>query len=243
MNYEEKRELRLQISQLLADAGLNKGVVKEMVEKEIANKVDQSINETLKRLDAQSSTGSYISEEVERYIKGSSTWYNIHDAVKKELSKRIINVQFSDKVVPVIPEATKAEPAVPAEPKDYIIKYQVLVDGECGQYTINAPTSLFSCVKFILKGFLFPASKIFIVKHAIKEIDDEKPAGAYICIFKRLESKDYPNAYDLEFSHREDEYGDGTIKTVHISNLYDYRSYPEDLVDIIEKNAEDIPLD
>lgn len=241
MNYEEKRELRLQISQLLADAGLNKGVIKEMVEKEIANKVDQCINDTLKRLDAQSSTCSYISDEIEKYINGH-TWYNIHDAIKSELSKRIINVQFSDKVVPVIPEATKTEPVVPDEPKDYIIKYQVLVDGNYGQYTISAPMSLFSCVKLILKGFLFPASKIFITKHVIKEIDDEKPIGTHICVFKHAESEGYPNAYDLEFGRRKDEYGNNTIITQYIPNLYDYRSYPEDLVDIIEKNTEDTSL-
>lgn len=31
MNFEEKRELRLQISQMLADVGLNQGTLKEMV--------------------------------------------------------------------------------------------------------------------------------------------------------------------------------------------------------------------
>ena len=35
MTYEEKRELRLQISQLLADAGLNQKVIKDIVEEEM----------------------------------------------------------------------------------------------------------------------------------------------------------------------------------------------------------------
>ena len=37
MTYEEKRELRLQISQLLADAGLNQKTIKDIVEEEIKN--------------------------------------------------------------------------------------------------------------------------------------------------------------------------------------------------------------
>ena len=40
MNYEEEKELRLQISQMLTDAGLNQAVIKEMVEKTIKAKVD-----------------------------------------------------------------------------------------------------------------------------------------------------------------------------------------------------------
>lgn len=35
MTYEEKRELRLQISQLLADAGLNQKTIKDIVEEVI----------------------------------------------------------------------------------------------------------------------------------------------------------------------------------------------------------------
>ena len=43
MTYQEKRELRLQISQLLADAGLNQKAIKDMVETEVKNKVDRAI--------------------------------------------------------------------------------------------------------------------------------------------------------------------------------------------------------
>ena len=38
MMYEEKKEIRKQMAQLLADAGLNQGTIKEMVETEIKNK-------------------------------------------------------------------------------------------------------------------------------------------------------------------------------------------------------------
>ena len=47
MTYEEKRELRLQISQLLADAGLNQKAIKEIVEEEIRNKHDRYFNKTM----------------------------------------------------------------------------------------------------------------------------------------------------------------------------------------------------
>ena len=39
MTYEEKRELRLQISQLLADAGLNQKTIKDIVNEEVRSKV------------------------------------------------------------------------------------------------------------------------------------------------------------------------------------------------------------
>ena len=60
MTYEEKRELRLQISQLLADAGLNQGTIKEIVEEEIRNKVQRALDQTIKSLNAQSSSGDYF---------------------------------------------------------------------------------------------------------------------------------------------------------------------------------------
>ena len=41
MNYEEKRALHIEISQMLADAGLNQGEIKRIVEEEIKNKVDR----------------------------------------------------------------------------------------------------------------------------------------------------------------------------------------------------------
>lgn len=95
MNYEEKRELRLQISQLLADAGLNQATIKEMVENEIRNKVDRSITQTLAKLDKESSGGDYIRDRITDYLKHD---YNarayIATAIKKELQNRIIKVGF-----------------------------------------------------------------------------------------------------------------------------------------------------
>ena len=95
MDYEEKREIKKQISQLLADAGLNQGRLKEIVEEEIRHKVNRAIDQTLASLDAQSRSGSYIIDTVNSYFSGTNNsriWYNIESAVKEELKKRVINV-------------------------------------------------------------------------------------------------------------------------------------------------------
>ena len=80
MTYEEKRELRLQISQLLADAGLNQGTLKEMVEKEIQNKVDRAVQQTVEPM-----VNQFFSN---RYIIGNCA----ERAIKEELKNRVINV-------------------------------------------------------------------------------------------------------------------------------------------------------
>ena len=101
MYNEEKRELRLQISQLLADAGLNQKTIKDTVEKEITNKVERAIEQVFKHLDSQTSSGSYIGEWVERYLKYSfSLKDEIRKQIKSELSNKIISVEFNDMVKP-----------------------------------------------------------------------------------------------------------------------------------------------
>lgn len=84
MTYEEKRELRLQISQLLADAGLNQQSLKEMVEKEVKNKVNRAVEQ-------------YVEPEVRnfmnnRYIIGNC----VERAMKEELKNRVIQVVLKD---------------------------------------------------------------------------------------------------------------------------------------------------
>lgn len=98
MNYEEKRELRLQISQLLADAGLNQKVIRDMVEKEIENKVRSSVDNVLAHLDATCSSGNYISQLVVNRIQNDYAMRTrILDAVKEELGSRIIQVKFDSR--------------------------------------------------------------------------------------------------------------------------------------------------
>lgn len=96
MNYEEKRELRLQISQLLADAGLNQKNVKDMVDKEIVNKVERAIDQKLKVLDSQCSCGNYIEERLNKIFTSSNMNYNISTIIKEELKNRVIQVVLKD---------------------------------------------------------------------------------------------------------------------------------------------------
>lgn len=97
MNYEEKRELRLQISQLLADAGLNQGTIKEIVEQEIRNKVDRAIEQVIKNLNSQCKSGDYVKERIEKLF--SNTYLNqsaFDRVVKEELKNKVIKVVVRD---------------------------------------------------------------------------------------------------------------------------------------------------
>ena len=97
MNYEEKRELRLQISQLLADAGLNQGTIKEIVEQEIRNKVDRAIEQVIKSLNSQCMSGNYAKERIEKLF--SNTYLNqsaFDRVVKEELKNKVIKVVVRD---------------------------------------------------------------------------------------------------------------------------------------------------
>lgn len=93
MTYEEKRELRLQISQLLADAGLNQQKIKEIVEEEIKNKVNRALEQTIKSLNAQCSSGHYVEDQIRELL--NNTCLNqraLNNVVKDELKNRVINV-------------------------------------------------------------------------------------------------------------------------------------------------------
>ena len=96
MTLEEKRAMHLVISQMLADAGLNQQVIKEMVEKEIKNKVDRAINQALAVLDSQCSSGNYIKERVDKMFKNERMELTIRYMLREELSKRIIQVVLRD---------------------------------------------------------------------------------------------------------------------------------------------------
>ena len=87
MEYEEKRELRLQISQLLADAGLNQKAIKDMVETEIRNKVDRAIEQC---------TNNIVAERVDKYFASYSFSKYFDKAVKEELKNKVIQVVLKD---------------------------------------------------------------------------------------------------------------------------------------------------
>lgn len=93
MNYEEKRQAYLVISQLLADAGLNQHTIREMVEKEIYNKVDREVKNVIQGLNEQCYSGDYIAEQIKKRITNDYVTRGVIEAsVKEELKNRIIKV-------------------------------------------------------------------------------------------------------------------------------------------------------
>ena len=93
MNYEEKRQTYLAISQLLADAGLNQHTIKEMVEKEVYNKVNREIENVLQKLNETTYSGNYIKEQIQKRIADDFVTKNaIASSVKEELGNRIIKI-------------------------------------------------------------------------------------------------------------------------------------------------------
>lgn len=96
MTYEEKRELRLQISQLLADAGLNQKAIKDMVETEIKNKVDRAIEQCMNSLNSECYSGNYIKERVNSYLGSYAVKIDMEKAVKEELKNKVIHVVLKE---------------------------------------------------------------------------------------------------------------------------------------------------
>lgn len=86
MTYEEKRELRLQISQLLADAGLNQETLKEMAREELDKKNERAIKQVVENR-VKDMMPSMLRREIQT---------NIYTAVKGELQNRIIQVVLKD---------------------------------------------------------------------------------------------------------------------------------------------------
>ena len=98
MNYEEKRALHIEISQMLADAGLNQGEIKRIVEEEIKNKVERAVEQVIKKLNSETSSGDYFDEQIKRLLR--NTYFNngaFRNAVKEELNDRVIYVSLKDK--------------------------------------------------------------------------------------------------------------------------------------------------
>jgi len=93
MNYEEKRQTYLAISQLLADAGLNQHTIKEMVEKEVYNKVNREVENVIQKLNEITYSGNFIEHELRKRIASDYVTKNaIETVVKEELGNRVIKV-------------------------------------------------------------------------------------------------------------------------------------------------------
>ena len=97
MTYEEKRELRLQISQLLSDAGLNQKTIKDMVEEEIKNKVERAVDQCLKSLNSKCYSGDYVSERIRDLLNNTYLNQQAFDrVVREELKNKAIQVVLKD---------------------------------------------------------------------------------------------------------------------------------------------------
>ncbi len=96
MTYEEKRELRLQISQLLADAGLNQGTIKQMVETQIKNKTDRAVDQCVKSLNSECSSGDYFKDTVSKYVNSWFFGNKLREIVREELKNKVIQVVLKD---------------------------------------------------------------------------------------------------------------------------------------------------
>ena len=97
MTYEEKRQLYLAISQMLADAGLNQQTVREIVEQEIEKKVDRAIKQAIDRLNESVYGVDYIGTSIQKRINNDYLNRSIFsDAVKEELKNRVIKVFINE---------------------------------------------------------------------------------------------------------------------------------------------------
>lgn len=98
MTYDEKRALHVEISQMLADAGLNQGEIKRIVEEEIKNKVERAVEQVIKKLNSSTSSGDYFDEQIKMLLR--NTYFNnsaFQNAVKEELNNKVIYVSIKDK--------------------------------------------------------------------------------------------------------------------------------------------------
>lgn len=110
MLYDEKREIRLQISQLLADAGINQQSIKDMVSSDLDNKIDRAIKQVIQNLDSNSYSGSFINDKISEYFKYNTSRIDklIQSAIHDSLVDRIISINF-DKSVKPEPKVTFSE--------------------------------------------------------------------------------------------------------------------------------------
>ena len=86
MTYEEKRELRLQISQLLADANINQTTLREMAREELEKKTERAIKEVV-----ENRVKEILPTILKREIQS-----NLYSAVRGEIQNRIIQVVLKD---------------------------------------------------------------------------------------------------------------------------------------------------
>jgi len=84
MTYDEKRGLRLQIRQILADVGINKGTLEEMVKHEISNKVERAVAE-MTNPNNQDGVWRLITERIYNWMG----YGNLKSVIAQELAKQL----------------------------------------------------------------------------------------------------------------------------------------------------------
>ena len=100
MDYEEKREIKRQISQLLADAGVNQQTLKEMVKEEIKNKVARSIEQSIDEISNSWCDGfkGYVKSRIDIILCGYDMKNTLINTVKEAVKDSIIKVVFDKNV-------------------------------------------------------------------------------------------------------------------------------------------------
>lgn len=97
MTYEEKRALHVEISQMLADAGLNQGEIKKMVLETIDSKVGRAVEQAIKKLNSESSDGDFCKQYIRKYLDSHYLLERIvRDAVKEMMKDRIVKVVLTN---------------------------------------------------------------------------------------------------------------------------------------------------
>lgn len=96
MNYEEKRELRLQISQMLADAGINQAYLKEIVLDTLNKKVNKAIDECIASLNAESKSGNFMQEFIDKRMNNFWTDRYIKTTVLEAIQNKVIKVVLDE---------------------------------------------------------------------------------------------------------------------------------------------------
>lgn len=87
MNYEEKTELRRQISQMLADAGINQTTLREMVQDSIDKKVARTVEQV-----AAASMEKYLKTHIPTYRREIDR--AIEEKVKEQLLGKVISINL-----------------------------------------------------------------------------------------------------------------------------------------------------
>lgn len=101
MDYEEKREIKRQISQLLADAGVNQQTLKEMAEEEIRNKVTRSVEQSINEISNSCRDGfkGYVKQRIDTLLSCYDMKRTLREVVKEVIKGRIIKVVFDKDVI------------------------------------------------------------------------------------------------------------------------------------------------